>query len=571
MDLEMKKMDLASYSFGGLVFGICAVVTTVIALKESTIPDHLIDTLKLVLAFLALLSLFYILYRQRISKRLFGVEIKGIEDIANEVSDSIKDLSFKDLKQATMANTATKIKEIAALYVSIQGRILITKSLIAVAGTIAIFYSAAILVAQVKEMRKQSTQFGKQLEELKKQNKQLEHQIKAQSETSRTSRITELVQLLYDNNNNIAIKSMALKELSGLDSEYLVLENAQLSEYKIPKLNLSQRPMRGIDFRKAELIQANLSKSEIMSAQLNNLKTEHSNFYKANLSLSDMSNSILSMSFWFASKMRGVNLDSSQMGHNSFSFSDLSSSISSPKNEDLMGCHIKGYSQLSTSFSIISGGKTREFIDHITRVTNSTSFHDRFNFSTINDTDFSNTEFTGSRFKGAHGKRTIFTGSSLQGVHFQKSNLPRAKFDAINYIDAYFSESTLTGTDWSKSNIHFVDFSGADLRCANFTDTKTQKNSTKPGKYHIILSGANLKGAKGLTPNLLDKSCGDAKTKLPANLSDYNLANCPDTVNSLRLHNVMNEGLYITSKIDDATYLEVVKYLKKKHKPQGAL
>jgi uncharacterized protein YjbI with pentapeptide repeats len=65
------------------------------------------------------------------------------------------------------------------------------------------------------------------------------------------------------------------------------------------------------------------------------------------------------------------------------------------------------------------------------------------------------------------------------------------------------------------ANLSRASLIGADLRFAVLIGT----NLTG-----AVLDAANLGGAEGLTLGLLDHACGDAKTKLPPDLS---VRSCP--------------------------------------------
>ena len=71
----------------------------------------------------------------------------------------------------------------------------------------------------------------------------------------------------------------------------------------------------------------------------------------------------------------------------------------------------------------------------------------------------------------------------------------------------------LSGADLNRASLIRADLSGADLSGANLTGA--------------VLHSANFGGAEGLTLRQLDHACGDAKSKLP---SDLSVRSCPQDV-----------------------------------------
>ena len=73
--------------------------------------------------------------------------------------------------------------------------------------------------------------------------------------------------------------------------------------------------------------------------------------------------------------------------------------------------------------------------------------------------------------------------------------------------------ATLVGANLQGAIFVRANLTGANLRSAN-------------------LASANLTKAMGLTPEQLDKACGNDKTKLPDYLADYRMKPCPTPAQS---------------------------------------
>ncbi|MCH9052413.1 MAG: pentapeptide repeat-containing protein [Proteobacteria bacterium] len=94
-------------------------------------------------------------------------------------------------------------------------------------------------------------------------------------------------------------------------------------------------------------------------------------------------------------------------------------------------------------------------------------------------------------------------GRNLKGANFRFAGLQRADLRTANLQDA----------DLGWVNLQNANLRGAQLNMAFFDGARLQ--------------GTDLREAKGLTQEQLDKACGDEKTKLPEYLKDYKLKPCP--------------------------------------------
>jgi uncharacterized protein YjbI with pentapeptide repeats len=88
---------------------------------------------------------------------------------------------------------------------------------------------------------------------------------------------------------------------------------------------------------------------------------------------------------------------------------------------------------------------------------------------------------------------------NLEGAVFDDAKLTLM---CMSYGD--FKHASFRGADLSGANLAHAELDGADLAGARLTITS--------------IRAADLRHAKGLTQPQLDQACGDADTKLPANL-----------------------------------------------------
>ena len=82
----------------------------------------------------------------------------------------------------------------------------------------------------------------------------------------------------------------------------------------------------------------------------------------------------------------------------------------------------------------------------------------------------------------------------------READIRNSKLQGANLQDADLQGAKLMLANLQGANLRHANLQGADLRGAN-------------------LKEADLRNARGLTQKQLDQACGDAKTKLPPNLS----------------------------------------------------
>ena len=99
--------------------------------------------------------------------------------------------------------------------------------------------------------------------------------------------------------------------------------------------------------------------------------------------------------------------------------------------------------------------------------------------------------------------------ANLQGANLQGADLSRANLQRANLIGANLQRADLFIANLQGANLFGANLQGANLFRANLQGARL---------FRANLQKADLRGAKGLTQDQLDRSCGDAETKLPPGL-----------------------------------------------------
>lgn len=85
------------------------------------------------------------------------------------------------------------------------------------------------------------------------------------------------------------------------------------------------------------------------------------------------------------------------------------------------------------------------------------------------------------------------------------ADLDESDFEGINFLKANLSGSSIVKASFRGANLRYTDFSGSDLRGADFT-----------GSVLLLadLTGADLRGAVGLTAEMVEEARSDETTVL---------------------------------------------------------
>jgi uncharacterized protein YjbI with pentapeptide repeats len=134
----------------------------------------------------------------------------------------------------------------------------------------------------------------------------------------------------------------------------------------------------------------------------------------------------------------------------------------------------------------------------------------------LQEADLWNAQLQGTLFQSANLTRAKLPGANLQGARLIGTNLQGASFYDANLQESYLREAdlrrarldraNLQGADLSKANLEeTTDFIGVNLEGANLNEAK--------------LKGADLRGAKNLRQQQIERAFGDKNTtRLPEEL-----------------------------------------------------
>ncbi len=163
----------------------------------------------------------------------------------------------------------------------------------------------------------------------------------------------------------------------------------------------------------------------------------------------------------------------------------------------------------------------------------------------LSGADLSYTDLRQSNLAGAHFEKATLIRSSLAGSRADKANFSRIEgyrtvFSKVSAQAASFASAELQRADFTEANLTGADFQKAELGRADFTDavitgsrfpmanlSRVQLNKAKfegpidlSGAFLFLtrVEGLDLSQAVGLEQWQIDEACGDAATKLPANL-----------------------------------------------------
>lgn len=109
--------------------------------------------------------------------------------------------------------------------------------------------------------------------------------------------------------------------------------------------------------------------------------------------------------------------------------------------------------------------------------------------------------FNRSDFSHAVLTRADASGSRFEGANFTEADLGSAKLVDAHCAHAQFTRASLIRVDARGADFTRADFDHADVSRMNFEDA--------------VLSGADLRDARGLTQAQLHGACGDRHTRLP--------------------------------------------------------
>ena len=294
------------------------------------------------------------------------------------------------------------------------------------------------------------------------------------------------------NINTSNTTDQADKPLTRIDVEKL-LQIAGSSE----KLNLSNKNLRGIDFKYMHLSRADLRGANLRGADLFNADLRGADLFNADLSNTNLSNTDL----------RDTDLRDADLSNTNLSGAYLSGANLSNTNLryfNLRGAYLSGAYLSNTD---LSNTDLSNF---------NLSGADLSNTNLFN-TNLSNTNLSGANLRGANLSNTDLSNTDLRNTDLRNTNLRIADLRGADLRGA-----NLRGADLRGANLRGADLFNADLFNADLSNTDLSNTD---------LNGANLNGAIGII--LPEKTSTFRIHILEEPLTTHNLALVISAFNSL--------------------------------------
>lgn len=117
---------------------------------------------------------------------------------------------------------------------------------------------------------------------------------------------------------------------------------------------------------------------------------------------------------------------------------------------------------------------------------------------------------------GEEGAAADLKNSRLKGGVFIGANLKNANLEGACLCGAYFKNANLENTNLKGANLRGANLRWANLKNANMNNANLARADLMQAEFkETLLEGANLKMAKGLTPDQLKEAVTNAETVLP--------------------------------------------------------
>lgn len=295
----------------------------------------------------------------------------------------------------------------------------------------------------------------------------------------------------------------------------------------LARANLSNFELKGINLKRAILIQANLSNADLSEAELNHADLSRASLLGANLSDAKFKNANLDYVIW----SKAVINSQTSMADKYLKVYQIVNRIN--KNKNLSGIDLSNSNLFNADLSNVE-------------LSNAKLLNVNFNSANLDSAYLYKADLTGSNLQNTNLKNAYFshanlTSANLSGAFCCGTYFRDAELKFANLKTAKFSDKTMIDFKWHsvweivnrgavKKNLSDADLSNADLQGSNFheanlTNAKLsnailrQSNLANANLTNADLSGAdicgvyfdgaNLKGAK------LKSVISDRHTQLP--------------------------------------------------------
>ena len=317
------------------------------------------------------------------------------------------------------------------------------------------------------------------------------------------------------------------------------LEDANLSNANLPDANFKSANLKGANLTNAFLVRsdltecnlkgANITNAYLASADLTECNLKGANITNAYLTSADLTNVNMANSTLIGANVEGANLSESDL---------LNAKLKGVTSGDIIGSPLN----IPMGFKMINGAILGP------------------NASVYTPHDFSDADLSGMDLTGTYLERPNFTGTNLSGVDFTGAWVYRPDFTNADLTEAtlknvvcftptfenttftgadfsgaevYAHRGSVSGTNFSKTDLTGVNFSGASLFSANFSGSDLSEVNLSNAKLgptfdsetsQKIGGGANFQNAKLSNADLSGADLDDIITAdiegLPAALPD---------------------------------------------------
>ena len=318
-------------------------------------------------------------------------------------------------------------------------------------------------------------------------------------------------------------------DLTGIDFSGVNFPNANFQGSNLEEANLSTANLPEANFKSANLKGANLTNAYLASADLTKCNLEDAKLTNAMMMKANLTNVNLANSTLIGANVEGANLSESDL---------LNAKLKGVTSGDIIGSPLN----IPMGFKMINGA----ILGPNASVYTPHDFSDAdLSGMDLTGTYLENPKFTGTNlsgvdFTGAWVYRPDFTNADLTGAILKNVGCFTPTFENTTFTGADFSgaevyahRGSVSGTNFSKTDLTGVDFSGASLFSANFSGSDLSEVNLSNAKLgptfdsetsQKIGGGANFQNANLLNTDLSGADLEDIITAdikgLPAALPD---------------------------------------------------
>lgn len=310
-------------------------------------------------------------------------------------------------------------------------------------------------------------------------------------------------------------KSLARKNLAGVDLSMLDLRGINLTQANLQKTNLSECILDGADLTQAIAGEADFSKASLKEAKMTRGIFQKAKFVEAHLAHSDLTQAVMSEADFTSADLTEARLEktllekaklskaklpgvaasqayflSSDVSEADFSGADLDKAVFLKANIDK--ANFSGAAVRETIFIETKGDKVR-FTGadmHNSRILNGSAMRESdFTNVKADTSSWMRSDLSGSDFRGSSLKRGLveecnLSGSNLAGVtaaqaRLTKSDMSDANMEKINLFLGSLRKSKLVRTNLQKANLY-----GAEFYRTGVGDTRFEGANLKMTKLH---------------------------------------------------------------------------------------